>query len=158
MSSTAFWKQLPTTTWSFCEASRPALGGSAISVKRPRSLQSRHDRRSPTHSPPPSPPLCEVFLVPSIHACSREFTPPGPDVFAVAPQHRDRQQLYAAIAHDVHAHFCSQMLFSNIDDGYLEGLLRGLRSGILSSTDYANLCQCESIDGARARACSPAPR
>ncbi|KOO28288.1 vacuolar ATPase subunit dva41 [Chrysochromulina tobinii] len=38
------------------------------------------------------------------------------------------------------------MLFSNIDDGYLEGLLRGLRSGILSSTDYANLCQCESID------------
>lgn len=99
-----------------------------------------------------------MFLVPSIHACSREFTPPGPDVFAVAPQHRDRQQLYAAIAHDVHAHFCSQMLFSNIDDGYLEGLLRGLRSGILSSTDYANLCQCESIDGARARACSPAPR
>ena len=49
------------------------------------------------------------------------------------------------------------MLFSNIDDGYLEGLLRGLRSGILSSTDYATLCQCESIDGARARACSPAP-
>ena len=67
-------------------------------------------------------------------------------------QHRDKQQLYAAIAHEVHAHFCSQMLFSNIDDGYLEGLLRGLRSGILSSTDYANLCQCESIDGARARA------
>ena len=43
------------------------------------------------------------------------------------------------------------MLFSNIDDGYLEGLLRGLRGGILTSTDYANLCQCESIDGA----CTP---
>ena len=41
------------------------------------------------------------------------------------------------------------MLFSNIDDGYLEGLLRGYRGGILTSTDYANLCQCESIDGAR---------
>ena len=40
------------------------------------------------------------------------------------------------------------MLFNNIDDGYLEGLLRGLRGGILTSADYANLCQCESIDGA----------
>lgn len=39
------------------------------------------------------------------------------------------------------------MLFSNIDDGYLEGLLRGYRSGVLTSADYANLCQCESIDG-----------
>ena len=40
-----------------------------------------------------------------------------------------------------------EMLFSNIDDGYLEGLLRGYRSGVLTSADYANLCQCESIDG-----------
>ena len=40
------------------------------------------------------------------------------------------------------------MLFANIDDGYLEGLLRGYRGGILTSADYANLCQCESIDGA----------
>ena len=39
------------------------------------------------------------------------------------------------------------MLFNNIDDGYLEGLLRGFRGGILTSADYANLCQCESIDG-----------
>jgi len=38
------------------------------------------------------------------------------------------------------------MLFSNIDDGYLEAILRGFRGGILTSTDYANLCQCESID------------
>jgi V-type H+-transporting ATPase subunit d len=38
------------------------------------------------------------------------------------------------------------MLFNNIDDGYLEGLLRGYRSGVLTSADYANLCQCESID------------
>jgi V-type H+-transporting ATPase subunit d len=38
------------------------------------------------------------------------------------------------------------MLFANINDGYLEGLLRGYRAGILTSTDYANLCQCESID------------
>jgi len=38
------------------------------------------------------------------------------------------------------------MLFNNIDDGYLEGLLRGMRAGILTSSDYANLCQCETID------------
>ena len=41
------------------------------------------------------------------------------------------------------------MLFGNIDDGYLEGMLRGYRAGILTSSDYANLCQCESIEGAR---------
>ena len=44
------------------------------------------------------------------------------------------------------------MLFNNIDDGYLEGLLRGYRSGVLTSTDYANLCQCESIDDVSAAA------
>ena len=41
-----------------------------------------------------------------------------------------------------------EMLFGNINDGYLEGLLRGFRAGILTSTDYANLCQCETVDGA----------
>ena len=49
------------------------------------------------------------------------------------------------------------MLFSNIDDGYLEGLLRGLRSGILTSSDYANLCQCETMDGARSAPLGPSP-
>jgi len=38
------------------------------------------------------------------------------------------------------------MLFANIDEGYLEGMLRGYRGGILTSADYANLCQCETID------------
>lgn len=32
-------------------------------------------------------------------------------------------------------------------------MLRGYRAGILTSTDYANLCQCESIDGT----CSDTP-
>ena len=45
------------------------------------------------------------------------------------------------------------MLFANVDDGYLEGMLRGYRGGILTSSDYANLCQCESIDGETA--CRP---
>lgn len=40
------------------------------------------------------------------------------------------------------------MMTANVDGGYLEALLRGYRAGILTSTDYANLTQCESIDGA----------
>jgi len=34
----------------------------------------------------------------------------------------------------------------NINDGYLEGLVRGYRSGILTSSDYANLVQCDTLD------------
>ena len=41
-----------------------------------------------------------------------------------------------------------EMCFANIDEGYLEGILRGYRAGILTSGDYANLCQCETLDGA----------
>ena len=35
----------------------------------------------------------------------------------------------------------------NVGHGYLEGLLRGFRSGILDRTDYLNLVQCETIEG-----------
>ena len=35
----------------------------------------------------------------------------------------------------------------NVDSGYLEGLVRGFRSGILSRPDYINLVQCETIEG-----------
>ncbi|XP_003384589.1 PREDICTED: V-type proton ATPase subunit d-like [Amphimedon queenslandica] len=34
----------------------------------------------------------------------------------------------------------------NVGHGYLEGLLRGFRSGILDRTDYLNLVQCETIE------------
>lgn len=34
----------------------------------------------------------------------------------------------------------------NVDSGYLEGLVRGFRSGILSRPDYINLVQCETIE------------
>ena len=34
----------------------------------------------------------------------------------------------------------------NIQDGYLEGIVRGYRSGLLSPADYNNLCQCENLD------------
>jgi len=34
----------------------------------------------------------------------------------------------------------------NINDGYVEALVRGFRSGILSTQDYSNLTQCESLE------------
>merc|ERR1712055_1044627 len=34
----------------------------------------------------------------------------------------------------------------NIDCGYLEGLCRGFKNGILKQTDYLNLVQCETLD------------
>ena len=37
-------------------------------------------------------------------------------------------------------------MYFNINSGYLEGLLRGFRSGILTSTDYSNLSQCETLE------------
>jgi hypothetical protein len=39
------------------------------------------------------------------------------------------------------------MLTYNVNDGYLEGLLRGYVSGILAKTDYNNLTQCETLEG-----------
>ena len=39
-------------------------------------------------------------------------------------------------------------LFFNMDSGYFEGIVRGLRAGILRQSDYVNLCQCENLDGA----------
>ena len=38
-------------------------------------------------------------------------------------------------------------LMFNIDNGYLEGLVRGFKSGILTRTDYLNLIQCETLEG-----------
>jgi V-type H+-transporting ATPase subunit d len=37
----------------------------------------------------------------------------------------------------------------NINDGYLEALVRGFRSGILTQSDYTNLTQCETLDDMR---------
>jgi hypothetical protein len=38
----------------------------------------------------------------------------------------------------------------NIDDGFPEAIVRGYRSGILTPADYANLTQCESLEGTTA--------
>lgn len=35
----------------------------------------------------------------------------------------------------------------NIDGGYLEGLCRGFKCGILKQSDYLNLVQCETLEG-----------
>ena len=35
----------------------------------------------------------------------------------------------------------------NIDSGYLEGLVRGFKCGILKQSDYLNLVQCETLEG-----------
>ena len=35
----------------------------------------------------------------------------------------------------------------NVDNGYLEGLVRGFRSGVLTRGDYLNLVQCETVEG-----------
>lgn len=35
----------------------------------------------------------------------------------------------------------------NINDGYLEGLVRGFKGGILRQGDYLNLVQCEILEG-----------
>lgn len=34
----------------------------------------------------------------------------------------------------------------NVDSGYLEGLVRGFKAGILTQADYANLVQCETLE------------
>lgn len=39
-----------------------------------------------------------------------------------------------------------EILF-NIDNGYLEGLIRGFKCGILKVADYHNLVQCETLEG-----------
>ena len=37
-------------------------------------------------------------------------------------------------------------LYFNIDSGYLEGICRGFRGGILTRAEYLNLVQCESLE------------
>ncbi|XP_044280247.1 V-type proton ATPase subunit d 2 [Varanus komodoensis] len=40
---------------------------------------------------------------------------------------------------------CSEFYF-NVDHGYLEGLVRGFKGGILKTSDYVNLAQCETLE------------
>lgn len=38
-------------------------------------------------------------------------------------------------------------LFFNVNNGYLEGIVRGYRNGLLTNSNYSNMTQCETIDG-----------
>jgi len=42
-----------------------------------------------------------------------------------------------------------ESLYYNINDGYLEGIVRGYKSGFLSSASYLNLSQCENLEDLR---------
>ncbi|KAJ4306734.1 H(+)-transporting V0 sector ATPase subunit d [Collariella sp. IMI 366227] len=37
-------------------------------------------------------------------------------------------------------------LLFNVSNGYIEGIVRGYRNGLLTSTNYTNMTQCETID------------
>lgn len=37
---------------------------------------------------------------------------------------------------------------SQVDAGFLEGIVRGYKAGLLTQNQYNNLTQCESIEGA----------
>lgn len=37
--------------------------------------------------------------------------------------------------------------YFNIDHGYLEGLVRGFKSGIIRDSDYQNLVECQTLEG-----------
>jgi V-type H+-transporting ATPase subunit d len=38
-------------------------------------------------------------------------------------------------------------MFYNVSGGYVEGIVRGYRNTLLTSQNYSNLTQCETIDG-----------
>jgi V-type H+-transporting ATPase subunit d len=40
-------------------------------------------------------------------------------------------------------------LFFNVNSGYIEGLVRGYRNSLLTSANYSNLTQCETLEGTR---------
>ena len=35
----------------------------------------------------------------------------------------------------------------NLDDGYIEAVVRGLRSDILTETEYSHLTECDTLEG-----------
>ena len=43
--------------------------------------------------------------------------------------------------------FATHEFAFNANDGYIDGLCRGFRSGILKLSDYTNLRQCETLEG-----------
>ena len=48
--------------------------------------------------------------------------------------------------------------YANVKDGYVEGLVRGYRGGLLSAADYNNLSQCENLDDVKLHLVRTRPR
>lgn len=46
------------------------------------------------------------------------------------------------------------MLLFNAGDGYSEAIVRGYKLGLISSTQYSNLTQCETVEGKKQAVCS----
>lgn len=40
-----------------------------------------------------------------------------------------------------------EALIFNTHSGYLEGIVRGFKAGLITQAQYSNLTQCESLDG-----------
>lgn len=40
-----------------------------------------------------------------------------------------------------------EAIYFNIETGFLEGILRGFKAGILTAANYMNLTQCHTLDG-----------
>ena len=57
-----------------------------------------------------------------------------------------RSSAYAAAHHSFAAMWGFEMLYANIQDGFMESIVRGHRSGLLTVPDYNNLCQCENLE------------
>jgi len=57
-----------------------------------------------------------------------------------APRTRSRQRQALEMT------WGTESCVANVKDGYVEGLLRGYRSGFLTPADYSNLAQCENLD------------
>lgn len=57
-------------------------------------------------------------------------------------------KFFTCKAKEKKSHFATMTGFMfNIDAGYLEGLCRGFKCGILKQSDYLNLVQCETLEG-----------
>ena len=55
--------------------------------------------------------------------------------FEIRNRHQIRSEMYGFEA-----------LTFNIHGGFLEAIVRGHRAGLLTTADYNNLCQCETLD------------
>ena len=69
------------------------------------------------------------------------LTEPSPILERDTPANRERGTRTSSVT-------MSALTF-NLDDGFTEAVVRGYRSGILTSADYSNLGQCDGLEDMR---------